>query len=72
MPVIEGDMMQISPEVFDEIINNGFALVELPNGTMRKILLEDIRFKAEEIHELERKWRSGELPLPAGVTLPEV
>lgn len=63
-------MMRVPLSACEDLFNKGYAYIRLPNGNMRKITSKDVLISADEVRELERKWRSGELPLPPGVTLP--
>jgi hypothetical protein len=56
-------MMCIPTWAIDDIFTKGYAYIPIPGRGMRKITKDDILFKAEEIHEFERKLKSGEIKL---------
>jgi len=56
-------MMQIPTWAITDIFEKGYAYLPIPGRGIRKITKDDILFKAEEIHELERKLKSGEIKL---------
>lgn len=59
----EDNMLRIPISAMEDIWKQGYAYITIPDGRCVRITKDDILFKKEEIDELERKLKSGEVKL---------